>query len=93
MAGDEYTSVVGGGLKLKGSKPSGVMKKKKKAKVAKVDKTIAEDDQSSSGKKSGSLDDTITEEELTRLEEEAYGQEDRKTETERKYEEMKRKRV
>ena len=32
MPGDEYTSTIRGGLKLKGAKPSGVTKKKKKEK-------------------------------------------------------------
>lgn len=32
MAGDDYSSAIRGGLKLKGSKPAGVKKKKKKSK-------------------------------------------------------------
>ncbi|RDW64866.1 hypothetical protein BP6252_10517 [Coleophoma cylindrospora] len=35
MASDDYTPSIGGGLKLKGSKPTGVTKKKKKDKKAK----------------------------------------------------------
>lgn len=51
MPSDEYKTAIGGGLKLKGSKPAGVKKKKKsKAKPGEIDSAklqdaLAEEDQ------------------------------------------------
>lgn len=95
MPGEEYNSAVGGGLKLKGSKPSGISKKKKKSKIAKTDGTNGsrETETSDRAKKKDAIREDIGEDELARLEDEAYAQDNGKTEAERKHEEMKRKRV
>lgn len=97
MPTDDYSSAVGGGLKLKGSKPAGVTKKKKKdkTKLARVDasKEVADTGLHADIKRSGTIEDSIDEAELSRLEDEAYAPGHGKTETERKHEEMKRKRV
>jgi protein FAM32A len=104
MPSDDYTSAIGGGLKLKGSKPSGITKtkKKKKDKLKSVGEageasaasssteiTKPESENATKSRKAEVSDD-VEADELLSLEEEAYGG---KTETERKHEEMKRKRV
>ncbi|KAI9742259.1 MAG: hypothetical protein M1818_004159 [Claussenomyces sp. TS43310] len=114
MGSNEYSSaVVGGGLKLKGSKPSGVTKNKKKKKKA----GIAKESEEESGRQApsrehragdGNADHAATsvaedvgEDELMRLEERVYGDGglgggdgyDGKTPTERRHEEMRRKRL
>ena len=85
MAGDEYSSAIGGGLKLKGAKPSGVKKKKK----AKKDKSEDEAKKSALQKALEDEDADIRAEDIENEE----GNGDGKTETERRHEEMKRKRV
>jgi protein FAM32A len=99
MPKDDYASAIGGGLKLKGSKPEGVKKKKKKDK-SKISSDLAststKDPEASKdleGKETKVSED-VDAEELGRLEEEAYGGSGGgKTEAEKKYDEMKRKRV
>lgn len=99
MAGDDYSVAIGGGLKLKGSKPSGVTKKKKKDKSKPKDKStisalnsaLADEEQAArkdAEKERGQ--DTVDE---RGEDEEEYEPGSSKTDAERKYEEMKRKRV
>lgn len=94
MASDDYASAIGGGLKLKGSKPSGVTKKKKNKNKSKPDsddstaaalqKALADEERAAAAEKT---------EDVTREEQEEYEPGGGKTEAERKYEEMRRKRV
>jgi protein FAM32A len=93
MAGDDYTSAVGGGLKLKGSKPSGVTKKKKKkdkpkdtdgSTAAALQKALADEERAAATENTGDVRGEDGEE---------YEPGSGKTEAERKYEEMRRKRV
>jgi protein FAM32A len=104
MPADEYTSVVRGGLKLKGSAPSGVSKKKKKDKK----KPKAADGESES--KKDALRKALEDEDSAIVKAKAKGEgggegeeggdreleergNDGKTASERAYEEMRRKRV
>merc|ERR1712093_155816 len=82
MPADEYAPVVRGALKLKGSTPSGIKKKKKKPKIS--------DTEASSSKKSA-LQSALEDEDALRELEERGG--DGKTASERAYEEMRRKRL
>lgn len=97
MPADDYSSAVGGGLKLKGSKPTGIGKRKKKdkSKIAEANATEGsrEGGEDALIQKSGIVGEDIDEKELAKLEQEAYAPGDGKTEAERKHEEMKRKRV
>lgn len=103
MPTDDYTPVVRGALKLKGSGPSGVTKKKKKSKTPKtpkpesssastsaLQKALQEEDntaESANGRERGDGDNGA---ELRELEERGN---DGKTASERAREEMRRKRV
>lgn len=102
MASSEY-SIIRGGLKLKGSKPTGVTKtKKKKSSSAKKDKVqenpseeislqkaLADEDSSTAKDKDG-LGKELSEEELKQLD---PTDGDGKTAAERQMEEMRRRRV
>ena len=106
MPSDDYSSSVGGGLKLKGgasiAKPSGIKKKKKKKTVASqaasdskteaLQKALGEEDaaQKKSGKGDGDAEEELSEEQLRDLE---YRSGDGKTASERAHEEMRRRRV
>jgi len=99
MPKDDYASAIGGGLKLKGSKPEGVKKKKKKDKsklsgdLASTSTKDSEASKDVEGKETAVRED-VDAQELERLEEEAYGGSGGgKTEAEKKYDEMKRKRA
>ncbi len=98
MGTDDYSSAIGGGLKLKGSKPAGVTKKKKKKKDKSKENSNrqpdAEDPRAVALQKALADEDRAANEEAgEEAEEEDYEPGSNKTETERKYEEMKRKRV
>ena len=95
MTGDDYSAAISGGLKLKGSKPSGVTKKKKKEKKNKDDSTatalqnaLADEEQAAAAEKTHA-----EEQQAEAADEEDYEPGSSKTEAERKYEEMRRKRV
>lgn len=104
MPSDAYSSVVRGGLKLKGSAPAGVLKRKKKSKAkaegeageSKKDalQKALEDEDSAVGKElvKGKGKEEIDGEEDGDRELEERGN-DGKTASERAYEEMRRKRV
>lgn len=100
MASDDYSAAIGGGLKLKGSKPSGVTKKKKKDKskgkpdpddnkTSALQRALADEDP---GAKDGTAR-AASEARSVGNEDEDYEPGSSKTEAERKYEEMRRKRV
>jgi protein FAM32A len=104
MPSDEY-SIIRGGLKLKGSKPTGVTKTRKKKsssgskkekkasdeeKESSLQKALADEDSTSRPKGGGKEGEGITEEELKQLDP-ADG--DGKTASERQMEEMRRRRV
>ncbi|OBT80551.1 hypothetical protein VF21_00377 [Pseudogymnoascus sp. 05NY08] len=106
MGGDDYTSAIGGGLKLKGSKPSGI--KKKKSKSTKPSSSTAAASTSSSTtltKRASSTSPapppTDTKEAAAKDEEDALWrqveerelEQDYKTPTEKRHEEMRRKRL
>jgi len=97
MPADEYTSAIGGGLKLKGAKPSGIKKKKSKkpkettptsdSKATALQDALAEEDAALAKQK---------DDEETPIGIEEDGDEDPfagKTEAERRHEEMRRKRL
>lgn len=98
MPGDDDYHTPGGGLKLKGSKPSGIKKKKKKPSSAstpsrdkELQKVAAEESASASApssKQAGHQDDDIDLREL-----EDRDPRDGKTAAEKAAEEMRRKRV
>jgi protein FAM32A len=105
MPGDEYASTIRGGLKLKGSKPSGVTKKKKKpkptstndsaeeGKKSALQKALEEEDAATSSNKDmikGGDGEELDAAELRELDPRG---DDGKTASERQYEEMRRKRV
>jgi len=106
MPSDDYTSTSRGSLKLKGSTPSGIKKKKKKDKsklsvVAEggaaadsaLQKVLADEDTSTMkghDDKKGERDEELDETQLRELE---TRDGDGKTASERQYEEMRRKRV
>jgi len=106
MPSDDYISAVGGGLKLKGGAPAGVKKKKKKKKTqkdisqgstAKLEKNLEDmleetADELKQGE--GAADqDKMPEEAGDDREDEDGERGDGKTETERRYEEMRRRRL
>jgi protein FAM32A len=103
MPGDEYASVVRGGLKLKGGAPAGVKKKKKKSKApststesksSALEAALGDEDPNSSPSK-----DIVLKKgkgkapEDDELVPEDDDHEDLKTASERAHEEMRRKRV
>jgi protein FAM32A len=89
MGSDDYSSAIGGGLKLKGAKPAGINKKKKKNKSKdKVTEGASESKKSALQK---ALEDEEADVRAEDSEEGSMG--DGKTEAERKHEEMRRKRV
>ena len=93
MPSSDYTSA-GGGLKLKGAKPTGIEKKRKKKSSSSSKSTAAASKDQASAK-----DDTAKPEATTDLEqreknkEESLVPDDGKTEYERRHEETRRKRV
>ncbi|CEO59398.1 Putative DUF1754-domain-containing protein [Penicillium brasilianum] len=95
MAPDEYSTGGGGKLKLKGSKVSDGRVDKKKKKKAKKEKDAAQGDQAeqaqrSQRQESGEADSPRDE---SRERDEQAGSSAAKTEAERKYEEVRRKRL
>jgi len=96
MPNDEYKTAIGGGLKLKGSKPSGVSKSKKKKKSKKAEESD-----------SVKLQDALAEEDRKALAEDEDAEksgkkvaideegdiDDGKTPAQRRHEEMRRKRL
>lgn len=91
MAPDEYSTGGGGKLKLKGSKVADGRVEKKKKKKEKKEKKERESGQEV---KDGSGDDVKSQEKPGSPEyERGQGEGGPKTETEKKYEEMRRKRV
>jgi protein FAM32A len=98
MGSDDYSAAVSGGLKLKGSKPSGVTKKKKKSKPKDTDdskatatqSTLADEERAAAAESSAGATGA---QEGDGNEEEEYEPSSSKTEAERKYEDMRRKRV
>ncbi|KFZ13699.1 hypothetical protein V501_03588 [Pseudogymnoascus sp. VKM F-4519 (FW-2642)] len=113
MGGDDYSSAIGGGLKLKGSKPSGIKKKKSKSsKSSKSSSTAATTTSTTLTKRptSASPPPSTTpttdtkeapasasakdeEDALWRQVEERELEQDYKTPTEKRHEEMRRKRL
>ncbi|KFY59531.1 hypothetical protein V496_05666 [Pseudogymnoascus sp. VKM F-4515 (FW-2607)] len=110
MGGDDYSSAIGGGLKLKGSKPSGIKKKKSKSSksaAASTSTTSTLTKRASSASpapaattsltesKEGAPPATAKDEEdaLWRQVEEREQEQDYKTPTEKRHEEMRRKRL
>lgn len=91
MAGDEY-SVGGGKLKLKGSKVSGGRVEKKKKKSSKKDKTAENTELATKPSKETGLEKR-SEKEGGDSEEERERNTPGKTDAEKKYEEIRRKRV
>ena len=102
MPADEYSSVVRGGLKLKGSAPSGISKKKKKDKKKPKEAADGEKRESKNDALRKALEDE--DEAMVRARDKGEGEEagDReleergnvgKTARERAYEEMRRRRV
>jgi protein FAM32A len=91
MPSSDYTSA-GGGLKLKGAKPTGIEKKRKKKSSSKSTAAASKD-------ATPAKDDTANPEDTTDLEqreknkEESLVPDDGKTEYERRHEETRRKRV
>ncbi|OAF60183.2 hypothetical protein VC83_03000 [Pseudogymnoascus destructans] len=105
MGGDDYSSAIGGGLKLKGSKPSGIKKKKSKSSksssaAASTSTTLTKRPSSASPPPPTDSKDTPTsasakdeEDALWRQVEERELEQDYKTPTEKRHEEMRRKRL
>ena len=105
MGGDDYSSAIGGGLKLKGSKPSGIKKKKSKSSKASTavttstsTSTITKRPSSASpapptseSKETATAQDE--EDSLWRQVEEREQEANYKTPTEKRHEEMRRKRL
>jgi len=102
MPADEYSSVVRGGLKLKGTAPSGISKKKKKDKKKPKEAADGEKRESKNGALRKALEDE--DEAMVRARDKGEGEEagdrelevrgnDGKTASERAYEEMRRRRV
>jgi protein FAM32A len=101
MASDDYSAAIGGGLKLKGSKPSGVTKKKKKdkskakpdpdePKTSALQRALADEDPGDAQEGAATAG---SEARSVGNDDEDYEPGSSKTEAERKYEEMRRKRV
>ncbi|OBT45666.1 hypothetical protein VE00_03960 [Pseudogymnoascus sp. WSF 3629] len=110
MGGDDYSSAIGGGLKLKGSKPSGIKKKKSKSSKSSAAAaatsssttttltkrpTSASPPPSTSDTKETPTSASAKDEEdaLWRQVEEREAEQDYKTPTEKRHEEMRRKRL
>ncbi|OBT85456.1 hypothetical protein VE02_06161 [Pseudogymnoascus sp. 03VT05] len=111
MGGDDYSSAIGGGLKLKGSKPSGIKKKKSKSTKPSSSSTAAASTSSSTtltkrasstspapapdSKETPTTSASAKDEEdaLWRQVEERELEQDYKTPTEKRHEEMRRKRL
>ncbi|KAL5350053.1 hypothetical protein ACLOAV_005090 [Pseudogymnoascus australis] len=109
MGGDDYSSAIGGGLKLKGSKPSGIKKKKSKSSksaAASTSTTSTLTKRASSASPAPAANTpaeskevappaTAKDEEdaLWRQVEEREQEQDYKTPTEKRHEEMRRKRL
>lgn len=106
MAGDDYSSAIGGGLKLKGSKPSGIKKKKSKsskagAAAASTSTSITKRASSTSPPPPAATPPTDSKEASAKDEEDALWrqvdereqEQDYKTPTEKRHEEMRRKRL
>ncbi|OBT93985.1 hypothetical protein VE01_07114 [Pseudogymnoascus verrucosus] len=111
MGGDDYSSAIGGGLKLKGSKPSGIKKKKSKssksssstAAASSTSTTLTKRPTSASPAPASTPTDTKEapasasakdeEDALWRQVEERELEQDYKTPTEKRHEEMRRKRL
>jgi len=103
MGKDDYSST-GGGLKLKGSKPSGVEKKRKKKVPASTSATVTKETSEEKPGTASTLQAVLLEEhetmsrELGKTDEDADSKrneldEIHKTEAERRHEEMRRKRL
>lgn len=94
MPKDEYISA-GGGLKLKGAKSSGVDKKRKKTKKPKADIETPTNEATSAAGEDGQDSALTTQQDNSALERQLAAEERQmtKTESERKHEEMRRKRV
>ncbi|KAF4631027.1 hypothetical protein G7Y89_g7107 [Cudoniella acicularis] len=103
MTSDDYAPIVRGGLKLKGAKPTGVTKTKKKKKdklstnpqdpsssTSKDVSKTKKDAEKEGGKEGEGEEEELTEEQLRTLEERGG---DGKTASERAYEEMRKKRL
>lgn len=109
MGGDDYSSAIGGGLKLKGSKPSGIKKKKSKSSKSSSSTTalsttttltkrpsstspapLASDSKDTPTTSASAKDE---EDALWRQVEERELEQDYKTPTEKRHEEMRRKRL
>ncbi|KUJ15398.1 DUF1754-domain-containing protein [Mollisia scopiformis] len=91
MPSDDYTPVVRGALKLKGSTPSGITKKKKKKTPKPAPESEASTSKQSAFQKALEEEDASTkEDDLRELEERGH---DGKTASERAREEMRRKRL
>lgn len=112
MGGDDYTSAIGGGLKLKGSKPSGIKKKKSKSSKSSAPAPPAESSTSTSitkrpssaspaatppaDSKDATTSDAVAKDEedaLWRQVEDREQEQNYKTPTEKRHEEMRRKRL
>jgi protein FAM32A len=95
MAPDEYSTGGGGKLKLKGSKVSDGRVDKKKKKKAKKEKDAAQSEQAEQVQRpeSGEADAEAEAEREASREREEEGGSSAKTEAEKKYEEVRRKRV
>jgi protein FAM32A len=101
MPNDEYSTAIGGGLKLKGGKPRGVVKKKKKKDKEKsnvkgaIEEAVSSTEtavvKKSTDGEGGQSSFKVHEEEADNGNDYGYG--DGKTEAERKHEEMRKKRV
>lgn len=103
MGKDDYSST-GGGLKLKGSKPLGVEKKRKKKVPASTSTTLAKDTLQEKSDTASSLQAALLEEHQTMSREDGKAEDEadpkrneldeiHKTEAERRHEEMRRKRL
>lgn len=98
MPSSDYSNAVGGGLKLKGAKNTGVKKhKKKKAKPEASESKATSAEKEQNGETSTALQKALAEEESEETHERAKlerGDKDAgKTEAQRKHEEIRRKRV
>lgn len=94
MPSSDYSSAVGGGLKLKGAKDAGVKKhKKKKAKPESSESTTAAAEKNPEDGESTALQKALAEEEDKHTVAGKMDKDAGKTEAQRKHEEMRRKRV
>jgi len=93
MPSDDYTPVIRGGLKLKGSKPTGIKKKKKKSSTTpsqNPSSTKPEDSTKPTAEEITGEEDELSDSKLRELDPK---DDSGKTASERAYEEMRRKRV